>query len=129
MSDSKEYISRPDELGNIHICEDVLAVIAAAATLEVEGVGSLSANLSTDLAELLGKKNLAKGVHISVQEESIRVDVSVLIKYGYTILDVAKQVQNAVYNAIENTSGLNVESVNIHVAGVTFERDAKKTQQ
>ena len=54
MSDSKEYISRPDELGNIHICEDVLAVIAAAATLEVEGVGSLSANLSTDLAELLG---------------------------------------------------------------------------
>ena len=72
MSDSKEYISRPDELGNIHICEDVLAVIAAAATLEVEGVGSLSANLSTDLAELLGTKNLAKGVHISVQEESIR---------------------------------------------------------
>ena len=54
------------------------------------------------------------------------MDVSVLIKYGYTILDVAKQVQNAVYNAIENTSGLNVESVNIHVAGVTFERDAKR---
>ena len=126
MSDSKEYISRPDELGNIHICEDVLAVIAAAATLEVEGVGSLSANLSTDLAELLGKKNLAKGVHISVQEESIRVDVSVLIKYGYTILDVAKQVQNAVYNAIENTSGLTVECVNVHDSGVSFERETGK---
>ena len=32
MADAKEYISRPDELGNIHISEEVLAVIAAAAT-------------------------------------------------------------------------------------------------
>ena len=126
MSEGREYVSRSDELGNIHICEDVLAVIAAAATLEVEGVGSLSANLSTDLAELLGKKNLAKGVHISVQEESIRVDLSILIKYGYTILDVAKKVQSAVFTAVENTSGLTVESVNVHVAGVCFERTGEK---
>lgn len=126
MADAKEYISRPDELGNIHISEEVLAVIAAAATLEVEGVGSLSANLGTDLAELLGKKNLAKGIHITVQEESVRVDVSILIKYGYTIIDVAKEVQNCVYNAIENTSGLTVECVNVHVAGVTLDRSGPK---
>ena len=61
MADATEYISRPDELGNIHISEEVLAVIAAAATLEVEGVGSLSANLGTDLAELLGKRTWRKG--------------------------------------------------------------------
>lgn len=122
MSDARGYISRPDELGNIHISEEVLAVIAAAAALEVEGVGSLSANLGTDLAELLGKKNLAKGIHVAVAEESVRVDVSILVKYGYTILDVAKEVQNTVFSAIENTSGLSVESVNVHVAGVTFER-------
>ena len=129
MADAKEYISRPDELGNIHISEEVLAVIAAAATLEVEGVGGLSANLSTDLAELLGKKNLAKGIQITVQEDSIRVDVSVLVKYGYTIIDVAKEVQNAVFNAIENTSGLSVESVNVHVAGVTFVRESGSKPQ
>ena len=44
MADGKEYVSRPDELGNIHISEEVLAVIAAAAAMEVEGVGSLAAN-------------------------------------------------------------------------------------
>lgn len=127
MADGKEYISRPDELGNIHISEDVLAVIAAAAAMEVEGVGSLSANLGSDIAELLGgKKNLSKGIHIVVEDESIRVDLSVLIKYGYTIIDVAKEVQNAVYHAIENTSGLTVECVNVHVAGVSFEREASK---
>lgn len=127
MADGKEYVSRPDELGNIHISDEVLAVIAAAAALEVEGVGSLAANLGSDLAELLGKKNLAKGVHISVnEEESVCVDLSILIKYGYTIPDVAKAVQDAVYLAIENTSGLNVECVNVHVGGVTFEHESRK---
>ena len=129
MADGKEYVSRPDELGNIHISEEVLAAIAAAAATEVEGVGSLAANLGSDIAELLGgKKNVYKGVHITVEEESVRVDVSILIKYGYTIIDVAKEVQNAVFSAIENTSGLTVECVNVHVLGVTFDREAKKPQ-
>ena len=124
MADAREYVSRPDELGHIHISEEVLAVIAAAAALEVEGVGSLAANLGTDLAELLGgKKNLAKGVHITVEEESVRVDVAVLIKYGHTIPAVAREVQEAVYSAIENTSGLTVECVNVQVSGIVFERE------
>ena len=129
MADGKEYVSRPDELGNIHISEEVLAAIAAAAATEVEGVGSLAANLGSDIAELLGgKKNLSKGVHITVEEESVRVDVSILIKYGYTIIDVAKEVQNAVFSAIENTSGLTVECVNVHVLGVAFDRESRKPQ-
>ena len=124
MADAREYVSRPDELGNIHISEEVLAVIAAAAALEVEGVGSLAANLGTDLAELLGgKKNLAKGVHITGEEESVRVDVAVLIKSGHTIPAVAREVQEAVYSAIENTSGLTVECVNVQVSGIVFERE------
>ena len=126
MGDGKEYISRPDELGNIHISGEVLAVIAAAAATEVEGVGSLSTNLSSDIAELLGaKKNLSKGIRITMVGESVRVDVSLLVKYGYTIIDVAKEVQSAVFNAIENTSGLTVEKVNVHVAGIVFEKDHK----
>lgn len=127
MADGREYVSRPDELGNIHISEEVLAVIAAAAALEVEGVGSLAANLGSDLAELLGKKSLSKGVHISVnEEEGVCVDVSILIRFGYTIPDVAKAVQDAVYTAIENTSGLSVECVNVHVGGVLFPHEPKK---
>ena len=123
MAESREYISRPDELGNINISEEVLSVIAAAAATEVEGVGGLAANLGSDIAELLGgKKNLSKGIRITVEEESIRVDLSILIKYGYTILDVAKKVQSAVFTAVENTSGLTVESVHVPVAGVCCER-------
>lgn len=127
MSESREYVSRSDELGNIHISEEVLAVIAAAAALEVEGVGSLAADLGTDLVEMLaGKKNLSKGVRLNVNGESISVEISILIKYGYVVPDVAKKVQDAVYTAIENMSGLTLECVNVHVVGITFERDGKR---
>lgn len=126
MGEGKEYVSRSDELGNIHISEEVLAVIAAAAVLEVEGIGGLAANLGTDLAELLGKKNLSRGIHIQVEDESVTVDLSILVKYGYTIPDVARAVQEAVAGSIEATSGLTVAAVNVNVGGVVFEKEPKK---
>ena len=126
MGEGKEYVSRSDELGNIHISEEVLAVIAAAAVLEVEGIGGLAANLGTDLAELLGKKNLSRGIHIQVEDENVTVDLSILVKYGYTIPDVARAVQEAVAGSVEATSGLTVAAVNVNVGGVVFEKEPKK---
>ncbi len=129
MADGKEYISCPDELGCIHISEDVLAGTAAAAALEVEGVGSLAANLGSDIVEMLaGRKNLSKGVRVTVTENSVTVDISILVKYGSTIQEVAKAVQDAVFGAIENASGFTVEGVNVHVAGVTFDHARKPKQ-
>lgn len=126
MGEGKEYVSRSDELGNIHISEEVLAVIAAAAVLEVEGIGGLAANLGTDLAELLGKKNLSRGIHIQVENGNVTVDLSILVKYGYTIPDVARAVQEAVAGSVEATSGLTVAAVNVNVGGVVFEKEPKK---
>ena len=130
MSENKEYISRPDEMGTIHISEDVLAVIAAAAALDVEGVGSLAGNLGTDLAQLLGKKNAAKGVKIGMDEGAVVVELSLLIKYGYTIMDVAKEVQEAVKNAVEAmVSAFGCKPENIcaaigpNIGGCCFETD------
>ena len=126
MGEGKEYVSRSDELGSIHISEEVLAVIAAAAVLEVEGIGGLAANLGTDLSELLCKKNLSRGIHIQVEDENVTVDLSILVKYGYTIPDVARAVQEAVAGSIEATSGLTVAAVNVNVGGVVFEKEPKK---
>ena len=125
MAESREYVSRSDELGNIHISEEVLAVIAAAA-LEVEGVGGLAANLGSDLAELLGKKNLSRGIRLHVEEESVTIDVAILVKYGYTIPDVARAVQEGIAGSVEATSGLSVAAVNVSVGGVVFDKEPKK---
>ena len=124
MSENKEYVSRSDELGNIHISEEVLAAIAAAATLEVEGVNALSANLGSDLAELLGKKHLAKGIQVAMEEEKVKVELSVLMEYGHTIPEVGKAVQDNVKNAIESMTGLEVAAVNVAVSGIAFEKKA-----
>ncbi len=127
MSEMKEYISRADELGNIHISEDVLAVIAAAAALEVEGVHGLAANLGSDLAELLGgKKNLAKGIRIQVADQAVSVDISIVVKYGYLIPDVAKAVQDAVCSSMESMSSLTVTAVNVNVSGISLESAGHK---
>ena len=87
MGESKDYVSRSDELGNIHISEEVLAAISAAAALEVEGVSSLGSQ---------GKKNPARAVHIKLEEEKVVVSMSVLMAYGHTIPEMGKAVQEAV---------------------------------
>lgn len=125
MSDTREYISYPDELGTINIADEVLAVVAASAAMEVEGVSSLAANLTTDLAELMGKKVYSKGVRLTVANGQVAVDISILIQYGYAIPDVAKKVQEAVMTAVSNTSGMGVSRVDIQVAGISFRREHK----
>ena len=118
MSEHKDYVSRADELGNIHIAEEVLAAVAAAAAMEVKGVSALAAG--TDIAELLGKKNQAKGVHIQVEEEKVSVELSVMMAYGNTIPEVGKAVQDNVKSALESMTGMELASVNVTVAGVAF---------
>lgn len=121
MADAKEYITCPDQLGTIHISEDVLAVTAAAAALEVEGVGGLAANLGSDIAEMLaGRKSLSRGVRVAVEENTVGVDISLLVKYGSNVQETAKAVQDAVATAIANASGFTVDGVNVHVVGVAF---------
>ena len=120
MSENKEYVSRSDELGNIHISEEVLAAITAAAALDVEGVSGLAANLGSDIAELLGKKNLAKGVHVRMEDDTVEVELSVLMGYGHTIPEIGRAIQDGVKSAIESMTGLEVSVVNVSVAGITF---------
>lgn len=121
MADGKEYLSCPDELGCIHVSEDVLAVTAAVAALEVEGVGALAANVGSDIAELLaGRKNLGKGVRVTMVEDTVTVDISLLVKYGSNVQSTARKVQDAVVDAIANASGFVVSTVNVHVTGVAF---------
>lgn len=125
MGESKEYVSQAEELGAIHISEEVIASIAAVAAVEVEGVDSLSANLGSDIADLLGKKNLSKGVRLEITENEVTVSISIQVKYGHTIPDVARAVQDAVLTSVADTTGLKVNAVNVNVSGISFEKITK----
>ena len=117
MSENKGYISRADELGNIHIAEEVLAAVAAAAATEVAGVGGLSANLTADI---LGKKSQTKGVRLQVEDNKVTMELSILMTYGHKIPEVGKAVQENVKTTVESVTGLEIAAVNVSVAGVVF---------
>ena len=74
----------------------------------------------TDIAELLGKKNQAKGVRIHVEEEKVTVELSVMMAYGNTIPEVGKAVQENVKSTMESVTGLEIAAVNVSVAGIVF---------
>ena len=122
MSENKDYVSRSDELGNIHIAEEVLAAVAASAAMEVQGVSGLSANVGGDIAELMSnKKNLSKGIQIHMDaEEKVVIELSVMMAYGNTIPEVGKNVQDSVKTAVESMTGLEVSAVNVAVVGIVF---------
>ena len=108
-------------IGEVKIASDVVAVIAGLAANEVEGVYSMAGNITNELIGRLGMKNMSKGVKVMMEEGTVRVDMALNMKYGYSIPEVCKIVQEKVKNAIENMTGLNVLDVNIKIAGVNLE--------
>ena len=107
--------------GEIKIADEVVAIIAALAATEVEGVASMAGNITNELIGKLGLKNLSIGVKVDVLEGIVTVSLALNLKYNYSIVEVSARVQEKVKNAIENMTGLEVADVNIKVAGVEME--------
>ncbi len=119
MADDRKGIRlKEDELGDVHVADEVVAIIAGLAATEVEGVTSMYGNITSDLISRLGTKNLSKGVRIEMDGDSIQVYLAINIAYGYAIPTVSQQVQERVKTAIENMTGLTVSNVNVKIAEV-----------
>ncbi|MGI6093292.1 MAG: Asp23/Gls24 family envelope stress response protein [Veillonellaceae bacterium] len=114
-----------NDVGSIRIADEVVGIIAGLAATEVDGVAGMSAGLVGGIAEMLGKKNLAKGVKVEVGEREAAVDLYIIVEFGVRIPDVALKVQENVKKAIESMTGLEVVEVNIHIQGVGFSPEGK----
>ena len=115
-------IQNDASLGEVKIADEVVAIIAALAATEVDGVASMAGNITNELISRLGMKNLSKGVKVDVLEGVVTVSLALNLKYNYSIIDVSAKVQERVKNAVENMTGLEVADVNIRVAGVEMEK-------
>ncbi len=114
--------------GSIKISEDVVKIIAGLATTEVKGVAGMSGGLAGGIAEMLGRKNLSKGVKAEVGEKETAIDIYVIVEYGSNIQEVATQIQNNVKNAVESMTGLKVKEVNVNIQGVSFGQESKEEE-
>ena len=118
---STHTLYEKEKIGEVQIADEVVAIIAGLAATEVEGVDSMAGNITNELVGKLGMKNLSKGVKVDVTEEHVSVDLSLNIRYGYSIPSVSEQVQEKVSTAIENMTGLTVLDVNVKIAGVNMD--------
>lgn len=114
-------IQNDASMGEVKIADEVVAIIAALAATEVEGVASMAGNITNELISRLGMKNLSKGVKVDVLEGVVTVSLALNLKYNYSIMNVSAKVQEKVKTAVENMTGLEVADVNVKVAGVVME--------
>jgi len=80
--------------------------IVALAVAEVEGTVSMS-----------GKKN---GISLYIEKDGVYADVSVVVKYGYNIPELAYRIQQSVKQSVENMTRYKVAQVDVHIQDVVF---------
>lgn len=115
-----------EQNGNVNISDEVVSIIASLAASEVKGVAGMANSISGGFAELLGKKNLSKGVKVALTEGNVALDLSIIVEYGTKIPDVAWKVQEKVKSEVEAMTGLCVTAVNISVDGVNVPKSEQE---
>lgn len=120
-SRNTHVIHENEQTGQVVIADEVIVMIAALAATEVEGVDSMAGNVTQKMIAKLGRSQLSRGVKVDVNEEEVSAYISLNIRFGYNIPDVAARVQDRVKTAIENMVGFTVKDVNIKIAGVIVE--------
>ena len=113
--------------GTITYANEVIATIAGVAANEVDGIAGMC--VSGGFSEILGRnRNITRGVKVEVGSQEAAVDLYIIVEYGKPIQKVAGEVQENVRKALESLTGLHVVRVDVHVQGVSFEKE-KKAQQ
>jgi len=105
-------------LGTIRIHRDVIASIASLAASETEGVKDIAKDFKTGVLEMLGKKPLS-AVKVQIEKnEEVRIEIPLIIKYGFNVPEVANKAQDNIRNRLEKMTDLSVKDININVCGI-----------
>lgn len=101
--------------GQIEIAEEVIAAIAVAAAMEVEGVAEMP---TKGFGEFFGKKGHTKCLKITKEENELVLEIEIIVNFGTMVQVVAEKVQEKVQSAVETMTGLQVPAVHVSVAGI-----------
>ncbi len=108
-----------NELGQINIANEVIAIIAGIAATECYGlVGMASRSIQDGIAELLGRENITKGVEVEINGDRVDISLYIMVEYGTKITEVANNVIEKVHYVVEKMTGLKVGKVDVVVQGV-----------
>ncbi|MGN0162368.1 MAG: Asp23/Gls24 family envelope stress response protein [Candidatus Ornithomonoglobus sp.] len=113
-----------ETIGNIKISVDVVSTIAGIAASEIEGVSCMYTSFAEGVAKRLGaRRNASNGVKVDMGADSVSIDLYIVVEYGVKIPELAWSVQENVKNSVETMTGLPVSKVNIHIEGISFDKE------
>lgn len=113
------------EHGDVKISNEVISIIAGVAANEIDGVVGMSSGIAGGISEMLGMKNLSKGVKVDIEEKEANIDIFITVEYGIKISEIGLKVQKNVKNTVENMTGLEVKTVNVNIQDVSFPKKDK----
>ncbi|MGN1116114.1 MAG: Asp23/Gls24 family envelope stress response protein [Candidatus Ornithomonoglobus sp.] len=113
-----------ETIGNIKISVDVVSTIAGIAASEIDGVSCMYTSFAEGVAKRLGaRRNASNGVKVDMGTDSVSIDLYIVVEYGIKIPELAWSVQENVKNSVETMTGLPVSKVNIHIEGISFDKE------
>ncbi len=114
-------VSTNNAYGKISISDLAIARVTAHTAAESYGiveVASAERRLSKGISKALKNEKWSRGVNVTIANNRIYVDVSVVVKYGVSIDAVADSLKEAVKYKVEAFTGMIVNTVNVNVVGV-----------
>ena len=117
----KEAHIQNTDIGNIHISEEVIAVIAGIAATEGPELYSLVGHITNEIVSKMGIKSLSKGIKVDMAEDTVTISVTVNLVYGYNIPKTCKAIQERIIQSVESMTGMSVAEVNVNVNDITTE--------
>jgi uncharacterized alkaline shock family protein YloU len=104
--------------GSITIETEVISKIAGIIATGCYGVVGMAIRSVTDeIASLLKKENLTKGIKVTVNDKSVNIDIHIIIQYGVNINAICTSIINNVKYQVNHMTGLDVNEVNVYVEG------------
>lgn len=123
------YQGQSNQYGAVKVDEEVIAGIAAHAASNVAGVAGRVGGMTDGITEMLGKKAVNKGVKVDQSEDTLTIDLSVLVYYGHQIPQVARAIQEAVFDNVKTMLAYEVDIVNVYVQGLVFPEDQEEAPE
>ena len=131
MSDKQVIKDNPQEqeLGNVTVSKEAVAVIAALETIKTKGVVGITSGYRGKSPNVLSRKDLAKGVEVWMKPGEAAITIPIITAYEVGIFKVAEEVQHKVKNAVCSMTGLKVLKVDVNVQGIKFKEEKKKIKK
>lgn len=110
----------------INVANEVVATIAGMAVSKIEGVAKMATGFTEGLKAISGKKSMSKGIKVETEEDRVKIEINIIIKYGYNIKEVGENIQEKVKEEVENMTGNKVEKIIVNVQGVKLEENEEE---